>query len=232
MPSARILVVEDDRKTADLVALYLRNDGHRVHVEGAGGRALARIESEPFDLLVLDVMVPEVDGLELCRRARARGPTPIILLTARTREEERVEGLDIGADDYVPKPFSPRELAARVRALLRRSPPGDEDVLVRGEIAIDLARRTVRVRGRGVELTPTEFELLAALARRPGHVWSRDRLLELLPGGPFETLDRTVDVHVRNLRRKIEPDPARPVIVETVFGAGYRFARSESEPVV
>lgn len=230
MAAARILVVEDDLKTADLVALYLRNDGHRVEVERAGDRALERIESEAFDLLVLDVMVPEVDGLELCRRARARGEIPIVFLTARTREHERIEGLDLGADDYVAKPFSPRELAARVRALLRRSPPGGEEVLVRGEVAIDSARRTVRIGDRAIELTPTEFALLAALARRPGHVLTRDRLLELLPGGPYETLDRTVDAHIRNLRRKIEPDPSSPRYVETVIGAGYRFVEIRGAP--
>ena len=223
---AHILVVEDDRKTADLVALYLRHDGHRVSVAHAGSAALRRVEEEPFDLLVLDVMLPGVDGLEICRRVRARSATPIILLTARVLEDERVEGLERGADDYVTKPFSPRELAARVRALLRRVPPGAADVLRAGALTLERGARRVRIAGRDVELTPSEFALLEALLRRPGQVLSRRQLLEHLPtpGGP--PLDRTVDVHVRNVRRKLEraagdahPDAGR---LETVHGIGYR----------
>ncbi len=223
---ARILVVEDDPKTAELVALYLRHAGHRVEVEHRGDRALARLGGERFDLLVLDLMLPGVDGLELCRRARAgeaaNGRVGIVLVTARTREEERVHGLELGADDYVSKPFSPRELTARVAAVLRRVAP--EAVLLRGRLRIELERRLASVDGRAVELTASELALLAALAREPGRVKSRAQLLELLPGGPYETLDRTVDAHIKNLRRKLEPDPSSPIFIETVVGAGYRFA--------
>jgi DNA-binding response OmpR family regulator len=221
---ASILVVEDDRTTADLVALYLRHGGFRVHVEHGGDRALARLAEERFDLLVLDVMLPGASGLEICRRVRERQSCAIILLTARTSEEDRIAGLDLGADDYVPKPFSPRELVARVRAVLRRRPPGADDVLVRGDLTIDRATRTVTVQGRSVELTPSEFAILEALASRPGHVRSRAQLLDVLPGERTENLERTVDVHVRNLRRKIEAVPAEPRYVLTVLGAGYRFA--------
>jgi DNA-binding response OmpR family regulator len=223
MENARILVVEDDRKTAELVALYLRHAGYRVEMEPDGRRALARIAAEAFDLFIFDVMLPGVDGLALCREVRRRGAGAIILLTARVREEERVAGLDLGADDYVPKPFSPKELVARVRAVLRRAPPAGEEILVRGALALDGARRAVTLDGRGVDLTATEFALLFTLARRPGVVLSRAQLLEHLPGGAEETLDRTVDVHVRNLRRKLEADPAAPEVIQTVIGAGYRF---------
>ena len=222
-PYARVLVIEDDRKTAELVALYLRHAGHTVVVEHTGDRALARLGREVFDLLVLDVMLPGVDGLTLCRKARADFGTAVILLTARASESERVDGLTLGADDYVTKPFSPRELVARVQAVLRRVPPGDKDVLVRGAMRIDSSQLQVTLDGRPVELTPSEFALLRALAERPGRVLSRARLIEKLPGENAETLDRTVDVHVRNLRRKIERDPADPAWIQTVVGAGYRF---------
>ena len=220
----RVLVVEDDRKTADLVALYLRHAGLEVHVEHSGTGAQRRLATEEFDLLLLDVMLPGVDGLTLCREARQRGQTAIILLTARTQEDDRIAGLELGADDYIPKPFSPRELTARVQAVLRRVPPGAADILARGALRINLARRDVSVGNRTVELTASEFAILVALARRPGHVLSREQLLAQLPGDTTDTLDRTVDVHVRNLRRKIEPDAAAPRFVQTVVGAGYRLA--------
>jgi len=169
-------------------------------------------------------MLPGVSGLELCRRVRAERGTPVVLLTARTTEDDRIAGFELGADDYVCKPFSPRELAARVNAVLRRVPPGAEDVLRCGDVALDRARRAVRVAGRPVELTPSEFALLEALLERPGRVRTRAELLGRLPGGAANTLDRTVDVHVRNLRRKIEPAPEEPRYVETIFGVGYRLA--------
>jgi DNA-binding response OmpR family regulator len=224
----RVLVVEDDRTTADLVALYLRHEGFRVCVEHAGDRALARLEQESFDLLVLDVMLPGASGLDICRRAREQGGAGIILLTARTAEGDRIAGLDLGADDYVPKPFSPRELVARARAVLRRRPPEGGDVLVRGDLRIDRAARSVTVGGLAVDLTPSEYAILDMLAQRPGRVQSRAQLLDALPGGRGENLERTVDVHIRNLRRKIEPVPAEPRIVQTVLGAGYRFAVATS----
>jgi DNA-binding response OmpR family regulator len=223
-PPARILVVEDDRTTADLVALYLRHAGHRVRVEHTGDGALVRLGEETFDLLVLDVMLPGADGLEICRAVRAEGATPIILLTARTREDDRVQGLELGADDYVTKPFSPRELVARAHAVLRRAPPGGSEPFRCGELEVDVAAHLVRRGGETVALTPTEFGLLAALVRRPGHVLTRRQLLDALPGERLDTLDRAVDVHVRNLRRKLERDPSRPRWVLTVPGVGYRFA--------
>jgi DNA-binding response OmpR family regulator len=225
---ARVLVVEDDRTTADLVALYLRHAGHRVQVEHQGGGALDRLDREAFDLLVLDVMLPGAGGLEICRLVRrrereGRGSPGVVMLTARATEEERVAGLENGADDYVTKPFSPRELVARVQAVLRRRPPGDPAVLTRGRLVIDPERRRVTRDGAAVDLTPSEFAILELLARRPGHVRSRSRLLDALPGDRRETLERTVDVHVRNLRRKLEPDPERPRYIRTVTGVGYAF---------
>lgn len=224
--TARILVVEDDTKTAELVALYLKNAAYEVAIEHHGERAMERIGREFFDLLVLDRMLPGLDGLELCRRARARGPVGIVMMTARTREDERVAGLELGADDYVCKPFSPRELVARVQAVLRRVAPRAGAVLARGEVVLDLEHRAVTVSGRPVELTSSEFSLLEALAREPGRVKSRTQLLELLPGGPYEILDRTVDAHIKNLRRKLNLAGAR---IETVVGVGYRFTAGVPE---
>lgn len=222
--SARVLVVEDDRTTADLVALYLRHAGFRVDVEHTGTRGMERATENTYDLLVLDVMLPGLPGLEICRQVRSRDNTGIILLTARTQEEDRIQGLELGADDYVPKPFSPRELVARARAVLRRRPQESGSVLTRGDVVMNLATRTVTVSGKDVSLTPSEFAILQALASRPGIVKSRAQLLDVLPGEASENLDRTVDVHIRNLRRKIELDSSEPQYVQTVLGAGYRFA--------
>ena len=223
-PAARILVVEDDRKTADLVALYLRHAGHVVCVEHDGDRARRRLAHEGFDLLVLDVMLPGASGLELCRHVRATAATPVVLLTARTSEEQRIEGLELGADDYVCKPFSPRELVARVGAVLRRAPPGGDDVLRCGALALDRAARTATLDGRDVPLTRSEFAILEALMERPGRVRRRAELLARMADGSDLPLDRTVDAHIRNLRRKLEPEAAAPRYVETVVGVGYRLA--------
>jgi two-component system response regulator ResD len=223
MTDARILVVEDDRTTAELIALYLRHAKYRVDVENTGSGALDRIARESFDLLVLDVMLPGVDGIEICRRVRSGGGPPVILLTARSLEDDRVSGLESGADDYVAKPFSPRELVARVAAVLRRVPPGAHRMLSRGSVQVDLATRKVTAFGRAIELTSSEFALLTALMRRPGHILSRAQLLAVLPGEGSQSLDRTVDVHMRNMRRKLERDPASPQLLQTVVGAGYRF---------
>ena len=225
MSDARILVVEDDRTTADLIALYLRHAGYRVDVETTGYGALDRIARESFDLLVLDVMLPGVDGMRICRDVRAQGGPPVILLTARALEDDRINGLESGADDYVAKPFSPRELVARVAAVLRRVPPGAHRTLSRGAVQVDLATRKVNAHGRAVELTSSEFALLVALMRRPGHILSRAQLLAVLPGESSQALDRTVDVHMRNIRRKLELDPAKPQLLQTVVGAGYRFVQ-------
>ena len=221
-PTARVLVVEDDRKTADLVALYLRHAGHLVFVEHDGACALRRLEGESFDLLVLDVMLPGASGLELCRRVRETAGTPVMLLTARTSDDQRIEGLELGADDYICKPFSPRELVARVNAVLRRVPPGGDDILRCGALTLDRGAHSATFEGRGIPLTRSEFAILEALMERPGRVRRRAELLERLSRGEEQPLDRTIDVHVRNLRRKLEQHPSAPRCVETVIGVGYR----------
>ena len=225
--AASVLVVEDDRKTADLVALYLRHAGHRATVATSGARGLELARDGGFDLLILDVMLPGASGLDICRTIRERASTPIILLTARTLEDQKIEGLDLGADDYVTKPFSPRELMARVGALLRRAPPGADDVIRAGPILLNLETRRVEIGDASIDLTPSEFEILTALARRPGRVLSRTQLLDRLPGRGEMALDRTIDVHIRNLRKKLSVQPDGAEQIETVFGSGYRL-RSES----
>lgn len=218
-----ILVVEDDPKTRDTLVLYLEHAGFSVRAVGDGPSALAEAERARPDLAVLDRMLPGLDGMELCRRLRADAPLPVIFLTARATEEDRLAGLDLGADDYVVKPFSPRELVARVRAVLRRAPGADlPQALTVGDLTLDPARRCAVVAGRVVELTAREFRLLATFARAPGRVFSREEIVQRAFGDDFEGFDRTVDVHVVNLRRKIEADPARPERLVTVFGAGYR----------
>jgi DNA-binding response OmpR family regulator len=223
-PTARILVVEDDRKTADLIALYLRHAGHAVFVEHDGSQARRRIEQESFDLLDLDVMLPGTSGLELCVHAREATGAAVILLTARTSEEQRIDGLELGADDYVCKPFNPRELVARVNAVLRRAPPGGDDILRCGALALDRGAHNATLDGRNISLTRSEFAILEALMERPGRVRRRAELLARIAEGPDQPLDRTVDVHIRNLRRKLEPDPSAPRRLETVIGVGYRIA--------
>ncbi|MFI0484285.1 response regulator transcription factor [Actinomadura sp. 9N215] len=232
MPTgSRILVAEDDPKQARLVQVYLEQAGHSVIVVGDGRRALEQTRARRPDLLVLDVMMPAVDGLDVCRILRAESPVPILLLTARSREDDLLLGLDLGADDYITKPYSPRELTARVRALLRRAgalpgsgggPAGGEAVLRVGELEIDPNRFEVRVAGRRVELTAKEFGIVQILAAEPARVFTRAQILTLAFGFDHHVLERTVDAHVMNLRRKIEPDPADPVYVQTVYGRGYR----------
>ncbi len=230
---ARILIVEDDAKTADLVALYLRRAGHDVTIEYTGNRALARLGQEQFDLLILDIMVPAPNGLEICRRVRNDAPTPIIFLSARSLEEQRLEGFGLGADDYVTKPFSPRELVARVQAVLRRITPSAHHVLRYGNLELNDARRTVRLDDAAITLTRSEFALLEALMEHPGHVWTRAHLMSRLPTGEGESFDRVIDVHVRNIRRKLEAADPSYRLIETVFGVGYRIAeRTSNSPDV
>lgn len=226
---SRILVVEDDRRIAEVIALYLRHAGHRVFVEHDGSDALKRVTAERFDLLLLDRMLPGTDGLEICRAARATGSAMVMIVSARTLEEERLEGFDVGADDYLTKPFSPRELVARVNALLRRAPADAQEVIVAGDLRIDLSTRTISAAGTRLDLTPSEFALFEALAVRPGRVLSRAALLDRMPGGGSDTtLERTVDVHVRNARRKLAAIVPLPrVRIETVLGAGYRLATGD-----
>jgi DNA-binding response OmpR family regulator len=224
VPRASILVVEDDRRTAEVIALYLRHAGHKVFVEHDGAAAIARSRAEAFDLVVLDRMLPGAEGLDVCRAIRQQGSVPVILVTARTLEEERLEGFDSGADDYLTKPFSPRELVARIHALLRRAPPGAGKVLKAGDLTVDLEARRVTVGGSSLDLTPSELEIVIALAERPGRVMRRMALLDRLPGENSETLERTIDVHVRNIRRKLGAIDGVTVRIETAFGAGYRLA--------
>ena len=229
MPKARVLLVDDDEKTVASVRLYLEHAGFEVIGAGDGLQALTLARQDPPpDLVILDLMLPRLDGLEVCRRLREESAIPIIMLTARSSEEDRLEGLDLGADDYVVKPFSPRELAARVRAVLRRVPGASDGPPVRvGTLVVDPARHQVTLRGTPIALTPREFRLLEVMARAPGRAFTRAELVERAFGAESEALDRTIDAHVVNLRRKIEMDPAKPAMVETVFGVGYRL-RPES----
>ena len=226
-----VLVAEDDRKTADLLRLYLERAGYRVVLAFDGEEALRRVQAHAPDIAVLDLMLPKMDGLDVCHEIRQRVDLPVIMLSARSTEDDRLAGLDVGADDYVTKPFSPRELVARVRAVLRRTGDagsGSEDgrgaEVRRGELVINLMRREVRRRGAPIALTPREFGLLHALAREPGRVFTRAELLERAFGFDYDGLERTVDVHLMNLRRKIEEDPRRPRLVLTVPGFGYKLA--------
>jgi DNA-binding response OmpR family regulator len=227
---ATVLLVEDERKLRELIRSYLEWAGLTVLSTGSGAEAIALAVSAAPDLVVLDLGLPDVSGETVAREVRATGPTgavPILMLTAKAAEEDRIAGLELGADDYVTKPFSPRELVLRVQAILRRGSPAASSrpgaASYGGRIlVIDEPRREVTVRGAGVDLTPTEWGILLALATVPGRVYSRCELINRVRGYEFEGYERTVDSHVKNLRRKVEGDPGNPVIVQTVFGGGYR----------
>ena len=219
-----ILVVDDEPKILKLTRDYLEKDGFRVTGAADGPAALAAARRERPDLVVLDLMLPGLDGWEVCRALRRETDVPIIMLTARAEESDQVAGLELGADDYITKPFSPRTLVARVRALLRRArgrlaPPA---LLRVGGLEIDLAAHRVSLEGAPLHLTPTEFKLLAALAARPGQLFTREQLIEQLHESALDNFDRSIDSHIKNLRRKLESDPARPPLIETVYGTGYR----------
>ena len=227
--SQPILVVDDEAKIARLVRDYLEQAGYPVTLAFDGREALAAFRHEKPRLVILDLMLPEVDGLDVARIIRKESDTPIIMLTARVEEADKLIGLELGADDYVTKPFSPRELVARVRAVLRRT-EGQEraaPLLSVGDLAIDPERRTVTVVGRAVELTPTEFDLLTVLARHPGRVFSRMELLERVQGYAYEGYERTVDAHIKNIRQKIEEHPRKPRYILTIYGLGYKFSEVE-----
>jgi DNA-binding response OmpR family regulator len=221
----RVLVVDDQKTIVETCRLYLEHAGFDVVVGYNGEQALAEARGSKPDLIVLDLMLPRVDGREVCRRLRDEGVlVPIVMLTALATEEDRVAGLELGADDYVVKPFSPRELVARVRAILRRAPPADAGDELRFEgLTLDRRSHRVHVDGSEIELTPREWALLEALASHPFRAFSRAELLERAFAGERDVLERTVDAHVMNLRRRIEPDPASPMRIVTVFGIGYRF---------
>jgi len=223
--AATILLVDDEDAVQKLLTYPLEREGFRVMQARDGEEALRRFGTERIDLVVLDLMLPKLDGLEVCRRLRVQSTVPIIMLTARDDELDKVVGLELGADDYITKPFSIREFRSRVRALLRRAALGgqaDRDVIQVEGVVLDLARRAVSVRGKPVELTYVEFELLRTLAGRPGWVFSRQALLESLWGDYAYREPRTIDVHVRHLREKIEADPHEPDLLQTVRGVGYR----------
>ncbi len=222
-----ILVVEDETKIARLVRDYLEHAGFEVLVAGDGEVALASARRSRPDLVVLDLGLPGRDGLDVARMLRQTSGVPIVMLTARGEEVDRVVGLELGADDYVVKPFSPKELVARVRAVLRRTEAaraGGPEVLRVADVEVDVPRMRVSVGGRPVELTPTEFQLLATLVREPGRVFTRGQLLDAVHGVAFESYERAVDAHVKNLRKKLEPAPGKPRYLLTVHGVGYRFA--------
>jgi DNA-binding response OmpR family regulator len=228
--SASVLILEDDEKIAALVARNLEAAGMTCHVVHDGDAALAFFERATPDVAVLDIMVPGINGIELTRRIRAESDLPILLLTARGSETDKVLGLEVGADDYVTKPFSTLELVARVRALLRRTSRDTQtETVTHGELTIDPAQREVRRGGDVVELTTLEFDLLYFLATRPGRVFSREGLMEHVWGGERVVDDRSIDSLISRLRRKLERDPSRPRWIQTVWGAGYRFAKGEPE---
>jgi len=222
----KILVVDDERKIVRLARDYLEKSGFAVLMAEDGQQAVHIFRAEKPSLIILDLGLPGMDGLEVTRLIRRESSVPIIMLTARLEETDKLIGLELGADDYITKPFSPKELVARVRAVLRRSEGAageSEPSIVAGDVSTDVGRRSVAVGEKVVELTPTEFDLLVALARDPGRVYSRLQLLDHVQGDAYEGYERTIDAHIKNLRQKIEPDPRKPRYIHTVYGVGYRF---------
>jgi DNA-binding response OmpR family regulator len=226
-----ILVVDDEAKLRDMIRVYLEQEGYRVVEAGHGREALYVARYEKPDLIILDVMMPEMGGYEFLRAFSKEAQTPVIMLTAKIDDSDKIVGLELGADDYLTKPFNVRELIARVRAVLRRTQKAavEPDLLRVSDIVLDRTGYTVKVADQGVDLTPSEFEILATLMAAPGQVFSRLDLLDRVSGEAYEGYERTIDVHIRNLRTKIEPDPKHPKYVETVYGMGYRFT-SEKPP--
>jgi DNA-binding response OmpR family regulator len=225
MAGKRVLVVDDDVKTVELVKLYLNRDGYRVLTAYDGVEGLLLARESHLDLIVLDLMLPSMDGLEVCRTLRNESDVPIIMLTARTTDEDKLTGLGLGADDYVTKPFSPKELAARVRAVLRRL-PGERgpDEIKHGELTVNFLKHQAYLATEPLNLTSVEFRLLGVLIKEPERVFSRAQLIENALGYDFEGFDRTIDVHILNIRRKLELDPSHPRYIKTVYGAGYKFS--------
>jgi two-component system alkaline phosphatase synthesis response regulator PhoP len=230
MAGKKVLVVDDDAKTVELVKLYLNRDGYRVLTAYDGIEALRLARESHCDLIVLDLMLPGIDGLEVCRILRRESDVPIIMLTAKTTDQDKLIGLGLGADDYVTKPFSPRELAARVRAVLRRL-PGERgpEKIEHGGLSLDFLKHEAFLAGKPLNLTPVEFKLLGVLAKEPGRVFSRGELIEKALGYEFDGFDRTIDVHILKLRRKLEPDPRHPRYIKTVYGAGYKLLEVTSD---
>ena len=221
-----ILVVEDERQIAEIAGDYLKRAGFAVVVSGNGAGALELARSRQPALIVLDLGLPRIDGLEVAKTLRRESNVPIIMLTARVEESDRIAGLEVGADDYITKPFSPRELVARVQAVLRRSGKTSEasDIVRLGDLVLDVPRLKATRDGAAIDLTATEFQLLLTMARKPGRVFTRAQLLDAVRGDEIESFDRAIDAHVKNIRRKLEPDPRNPRYIETVYGIGYRCA--------
>jgi len=224
----RVLVIDDDRRLGEMLRTYLEGQGLGIEVRGDATAGLTALDRGDFDAVVLDVMLPDIDGFEVCRRIRAGSEVPILMLTAKGDETDRVVGLELGADDYLPKPFSPRELLARLRAITRRNrpAPATPEVLRFGDLEVDLGARLVRVAGDERSLTSHQFEILAALARNAGRVLSRDQIMDAVRGEQLEAFDRSIDVHVSRIRAAIEEDPRQPRRIVTVRGVGYVFTRS------
>jgi len=222
---SRVLVVDDDPGIVKLVRTYLEQVGFEVAVAYDGKKAMQIARNDRPDLVILDLMLPEMDGWDVCRALRKESDVPIIMLTARVEESDKLIGLELGADDYVTKPFSPRELVARVRSVLRRveGTPARPERFSRADITIDLSRHLVEVRGQPIDLTPTEFDLLATMMEDPGRAFTRSQLLESVQGYAYDGYERTIDVHIKNLRQKIEEDARNPQRVKTVYGIGYKF---------
>jgi len=220
-----VLIVDDERQIATIAGDYLRHAGFSVLTAGDGVEALTLARARHPDLVVLDLGLPRLDGIEVARLLRREGNVPIIMLTARVEESDRLLGLEIGADDYISKPFSPRELVARVRAVLRRADAtsATDTVLRRSDLTIDLPRQQVRRGDEAIELTATEFQLLATLARQPGRIFTRAQLLDAVRGSDVESFERAIDTHIKNIRRKLEPDARRPRYLLTAYGIGYKF---------
>lgn len=228
----KILIVEDDAKTANLLQLYLRQAGYKADIASDGYTGLDMARKLQPDLVILDLMLPHLDGLDICRLIRMESSVPIIILTAKSTEDDVLRGLDLGADDYITKPFSPREVIARIKTVMRRihenTANNGQKELVFGELVLNLTRHEVAIEGEVVHLTPKEFKLLETLAKEPGRAFSRLELVERAFGYDYEGLERTVDAHVMNLRKKIEKDHTNPIYVETVYGVGYRFMERRS----
>ena len=224
----RILLIEDDQRLAELVKKYLTDAGFSITAANTGGIGLTLHDRESFDALILDLMLPDMDGLDVCRKVRARAQTPILMLTARGEAMDRVVGLEMGADDYLPKPFEPRELLARLRAILRRSKSNNRaDIMHFGRLEIDTGAREVRLDGKSKPLTSYQFALLVVLAQHAGRVMSRDAIMDLMKHEPLEAFDRSIDVHISRVRAAIEDDVKRPRRIITVRGAGYVFAKAQ-----
>jgi len=230
MSGKKVLVVDDDVKTVELVKLYLNRDGYRVITAYNGTDALQMAREHHPDLIVLDLMLPGMNGLEVCRTLREESEVPIIMLTALTTDDDRLTGLNLGADDYVTKPFSPRELAARVRAVLRRI-PGERgpEKIEHGGLTVNFLKHEAFMDNKPLNLTPIEFKVLGALVKEPGRVFSRAQIIEKALGHDFDSFDRTIDVHILKLRRKLEPDPHHPRFIKTIYGAGYKLLENNSD---